>query len=507
MSNPPLRRKHWVVLACGAVAFAASVFVARGAISRGYLEVPAPSLASDLPAPPAPEASSIAAPIRLPLRTLVDELEDAVPQSFGDLDERIRIPDRDRMSLAILLTRGPFRATVVGNVARLEATVSYSLRAWYDPPVLPEISASCGTGSGPKPRLRVAIEAPITVQDDWSLSTHAKVVMLDRASQADRDRCQMTFAGFDMTDRIVSSARSFLEDHTKDIDAAAARVDLKSKIDEWWTTLQEPIRLTDSLWLVFRPEAIRRAPPVGTGDSLEIALEMRARPGIVMGARPTLARTELPALDTGFVSPKLELYVDAFADYQAVSSVLQEEVGGAEFERGGRTVRLDSVRVFGIGGGRLAVEVLTSGDVVSRLFLTGTPELDLATGVFSIPDLNYDVRTRSVLIATLAWLGNSTVRDLLRERASWPATPAVDWLRDRLLEGLNRNLSDELRVSGRVEGIRILGIHARRDVLLIRVGATGSARLFVIDDSVDAKPAAPPAAVPAANASAGARLR
>jgi hypothetical protein len=316
----------------------------------------------------------------------------------------------------------------------------------------------------------------------------------------------MTFAGFDMTDRIVSSARSFLEDHTKDIDAAAATVDLKSKIDGWWTTLQEPIRLTDSLWLVFRPEAIRRAPPVGTGDSLEIALEMRARPGIVMGARPELARTELPVLDTGFVSPGLELYVDAFADYPAVSSFLQDEVGGIEFERSGHMVRLDSVRVFGVGGGRLAVEVLTSGDVVSRLFLTGTPELDPATGVFSIPDLDYDVRTRSVLIATLAWLGNSTVRDLLRERASWPATPAVDWLEDRLLEGLNRNLSDELRVSGGVEGIKILGIHARRDMLLIRVSATGSARLFVLDDSVQTTP---PTTVPASSAPnpAGTRFR
>jgi len=98
-----------------------------------------------------------------------------------------------------------------------------------------------------------------------------------------------------------------------------------------------------------------------------------------------------------------------------------------------------------------------------------------------------------VLIATLAFLGNNTVRDLLRERASWPATPAVDWLKDRLLEGLNRDLSDELRVSGDVEGIRILGIQARRDMLLVRVTASGSARLFVVNDTTRAQaPAAAP---------------
>jgi hypothetical protein len=78
------------------------------------------------------------------------------------------------------------------------------------------------------------------------------------------------------------------------------------------------------------------------------------------------------------------------------------------------------------------------------------------------------------------------MRDLLRERASWPATPAVAWLSDRLREGLNRNLSDELRVSGEVTGLHILGIHAMRDLLLIRVSATGNARLFIVDDSLSA---------------------
>jgi hypothetical protein len=141
--------------------------------------------------------------------------------------------------------------------------------------------------------------------------------------------------------------------------------------------------------------------------------------------------------------------------------------------------------------------VLTSGDVVSHLYLTGTPRVDPGTGRFSIPDLDYDVRTRSLLIATLSWLGNDVVRQLLRERASWPATPAVGWLQDRLREGLNRDLSDELRVSGAVGGIRILGIHAMRDLLLVRVAATGSAQLAVIDD----EPA--PRSVRAASVSTG----
>jgi hypothetical protein len=487
MSHPsrPLR-----LALVGGVAALAVVAGARGAVRRGLLTPAAPAVEADLPAPPAPPASSIAAPVRLPLSTLVAQLEEAVPTRFGSLADRIDLPDRERTSIAFELTRNPFRVTMVGGVARLEATIGYALRAWYDPPVLPEVSASCGTGNSPRPRLRIVIEAPITVADDWSLSTQSRVVSLARASDTGRDRCTMTFLDFDVTDRVIRATRSFLEDHTGDLDSAAARVDLRSRVAGWWRTLQEPIRLTDSLWVVFRPETIGSGSALGSGDSLEITLALRARPGVVMGARPELAPLTLPDLDTGVVANGLDLTVDALAGYDAVTAFLQGELGGMEVERAGRTVRLDSLRVFGIGGGRLALEVVTSGDVVSRLFLAGTPRLNPATGQFSVPDLDYDFRTRSVMVATLSWLGSGAVRQILRERASWPATPAVGWLRSRLLEGLNRDLSDELRVAGEVEEIEILGIHAMRDMLLMRASATGSARLFVLEDSAS-DPASP----------------
>jgi hypothetical protein len=416
-----------------------------------------------------------------------------VPTRFGSLSDRIELPDRDRTAIAFELSRSPFRVSMVGDVARLEATIGYALRAWYDPPVLPEVSASCGTGSSPRPRLSVAIEAPITVADDWSLATRSRVVSLAPSSGTGRDRCTMTFLDFDVTDRVIRATRSFLESHTADLDAAAAQVDLRSRVDGWWMTLQEPIRLTDSLWVVFRPEAIGSGAALGTGDSLEITLALRARPGVVMGVRPAIARIPLPELDTGgVVANGLDLTVDALAGYDAVTAFLQEELGGTEVERAGRTVRIDSLRVFGIGGGRLALEVVTSGDVVSRLFLAGTPRLDPATGQFSVPDLDYDFRTRSLMVATVSWLGSGAVRQILRDRASWPATPAVGWLRGRLMEGLNRDLSDELRVAGEVQQIEILGIHAMRDMLLMRASATGTARLFVVDDSAAEPVAASP---------------
>jgi len=446
----------------------------------GSLDPRAPELAPDDPEPPAVPISTVAAPLHVPLAPLAGLLESAVPLDYGDLSDRQSLPGHGRTDLAFHLRRTPFRVSLQGDSATIRTTIAYQVRLFYDPPVLPEVSGSCGTDKGaPAPRLAVTLRSPIALDRDWNLRTHARVITIGPASDTGRDRCNVTFLDLDVTGRIVDAARKFLEGHTAQIDSLAARVDIRSTIDEWWRTLQEPIHLTDSLWLAMRPEGVRRGRTRGSGDSLEIPLALRARPTITYGARPALPALELPPLDTGRITEGLDLRVEARAEYGAASDLLNEELTGRTIEHDGRRVRLDSLEVFGIGGGRLAVELRVSGDVSGRLYLVGTPEIDPLTGRISVPDLDFDLATRDVVVAAAAWLRADELRDLLRDKASWPATPAVEFLAGWLDKGLNRDLSGDLRVEGTVGAVRILGVRAMRDALLVRVSARGGARVFV----------------------------
>jgi len=446
----------------------------------GSLDPRAPELAPDDPEPPAVPISTVAAPLHVPLAPLAGLLESAVPLDYGDLSDRQSLPGHGRTDLAFHLRRTPFRVSLQGDSATIRTTIAYQVRLFYDPPVLPEVSGSCGTDKGaPAPRLAVTLRSPIALDRDWNLRTHARVITIGPASDTGRDRCNVTFLDLDVTGRIVDAARKFLEGHTAQIDSLAARVDIRSTIDEWWRTLQEPIHLTDSLWLAMRPEGVRRGRTRGSGDSLEIPLALRARPTITYGARPALPALELPPLDTGRITEGLDLRVEARAEYGAASDLLNEELTGRTIEHDGRRVRLDSLEVFGIGGGRLAVELRVSGDVSGRLYLVGTPEIDPLTGRISVPDLDFDLATRDVVVAAAAWLRADELRDLLRDKASWPATPAVEFLAGWLDKGLNRDLSGDLRVEGSVGAVRILGVRAMRDALLVRVSAQGEAKLFV----------------------------
>jgi len=430
--------------------------------------------------PAEPPASTIGLPLAVPMDIFVRLLDEAVPRTFGTPDSLRALPDRGRASVGVALRRGRFHASIAGNTARVETTLRYGIHMSYHLPGLPDPTGSCGFGDAPEPRLSVAIESPMSIDRNWALVTRARLASLGPTSTDAGDRCQITVFNIDVTDQVVDGARAFVADHLTSIDSRAAQIDTRSSFERWWHTLQAPIELDDSLWLTMGPESIRRGPVVSTGDSVTVALALRAHPRIVLGPRPTRPFSPLPGLDSGRVEPRLALLVDGRAEYRSGTQFLMDRLAGTELSVGKRTLRIDSLRVYGIGGGRLTLEVHVSGDLSGRVFLTGRPVVDPATERIAVPDLDFDVSSGRAMFGIVPRLAVRPFRDFLRDQASWPVDPALQWLAKWLRRGLNRDIGDDLRVTGVVTSVRIVGVYAMKDALLVRMSARGSASLSVL---------------------------
>jgi hypothetical protein len=291
---------------------------------------------------------------------------------------------------------------------------------------------------------------------------------------------------------VLDAARGLLTDKTAAVDTAVAHIDVRSKFEEWWGILQEPIELTDGVWLVLDPQAVRRGQIHGEGDVVEVPVHLTARPRVVLGRRPPPSHVPLPALDSGAVSPGLQILVEGRAEYGAASRLLTQELRGQVLRRGERAVRIRAIELSGIGGGRLALAVDVDGDARGRLFLVGTPRFDPSTGQVAVPDLDFDVATNDLIVHGASWLARVGLAGYLRERARWPASPAVEWAGDRLREGLNRALSDDVSLKGSVGTVRIVDVYATREALMVRAAAAAEATLVVTDgaETADADGAA-----------------
>jgi CheY-like chemotaxis protein len=147
-----------------------------------------------------------------------------------------------------------------------------------------------------------------------------------------------------------------------------------------------------------------------------------------------------------------------------------------------RPESLDS-ELFGVEAGPEPGAVTTPGAFEiadgGTIYLVGTPAFDPSSNTIHVPDLDFDVATRNLLVAGSAWIARDELVTYLRARARVPAADAMNLAREQLESGLNRALSDEVRISGQVIEARVLGVRARRSSLVVQSQAEAVASLYI----------------------------
>ena len=427
--------------------------------------------------PPVP-TSYLDVPVRYDLRPALRWLEQEVPAQFGDLEQRHEVPGKKRLHYAYAVERSPFRISVDGRTATLQADVRYSVRAWYNPPVLPEISARCGDEEL-EPRARLTVATTVQLTSGWTLRPRTQAVVAPLANP-DRDRCKVTFLKVDVTDKVMQAAQAALQKKLTTLDARIAAVDLPDESRRIWTVLSSPIALDDSLWLVVHPSTVRIGMLKMQGDTLVTTVGLSANPRIVGGPRPGVEPAPMPApQDSTSRPPVLHLLTEGRLPYDVASTILTEELRGTVIRVARQRLVIDSLHLVGVGDGRVAVGLAVRGPVHGVLYAVGHPAYDTATATLHMPDLQYDVGTRNLLTGTLAWLASGPVEDFLRTRARIKLGPVLADGRQLLERNLNRDLADGVHLKMDVKSGRVLSVRAAPSALLVRAVASGQGELVL----------------------------
>ena len=435
--------------------------------------------------PPVP-TSYIDVPVRYNLAPALQWIEAAVPRTVGDIKDRRPMPGKKRMHYAFHLERQPFQVRIEGRTATVVAPIQYQGRAWYDPPVLPEISASCGVGNT-RPRARVAIVSNVELTENWELRPRTRA-LAEPLTKGNRDRCKVTALRIDVTDKVLAAARAVLQKELTDFDRRVACFDLQAEAQKVWDVLQSPLRLTDSLWLAIDPRAVRIGLLKFEGDTLVTTVGLSASPRIVGGPRPPRSERPMPApQDSATQPPTLHLLTEARVPYDVVSVILTRELRGTKIRVGNRTLVVRRLQLGGVGDGRVAVGLRVTGAVDGTLYAVGHPAFDTATAELFMPDLAYDIGTRSALVGALSWLARSTIEDFLRARVRIKVGHLIEQGRELLERNLNRELVPGVKLRATVGAGRVLGVRAAPHALLARAVASGQGEL-VLDLTPEGSP-------------------
>ncbi len=428
--------------------------------------------------PPVP-TSYLDVPVRYDLARALAWLESAVPPVIGNIDRRRRAPGNSRFKYAYSLRRSPFRVDIEGRTATLAAEFDYQVRAWYNPPLLPEIGASCGTDEDkPRPRARLVVETNVELTDRWTLRPRTRA-LAQPLTRTERDQCEVTAFKVDVTAKVLSAARDALQKELAEFDRRLAAFDLPGEAGRVWKVLSTPLKLSDSLWLVINPATVRIGLLAVHGDTLVTTVGLSADPRVIGGAQPEYVERPMPPpQDSTTRPPVLHLLTEGRMPYDVASAVLSRELRGTRIRVAGRRLTVDSLHLLGVGDGRVAVGLAVRGAADGTLYAVGHPVLDTATAELYMPDLIYDVGTRDLMVGTLAWLASGTIEEFLRSRVRIKMGPVIEEGRQLLERELNRKLVAGVTLRATVAG-RVYGVRAAPHALLARAIVSGQGELVL----------------------------
>ena len=259
--------------------------------------------------------------------------------------------------------------------------------------------------------------------------------------------------------------------------AVNARYPLKDQIAKVWLAAQKPVLLDKnySAWLRINPQEVMLSPLFAQNNLVRLGLGIATYADLVVGPEPSpQAPTALPnlksvnSIDRSFrVSVNSDLH---FRDLLAIASPLLLD---KEFDSDGKKITIKAVDVYG-NGDKLVVKLDTIGSFEGTFYLTGKPQYNPQTNIFSMSDVDFDMKTKSFLMRSAAWLLHGFIRNIIQEKLVMDMTPQLEKAREMARKAISQvKLAEGIFLKGSVKTIKVNDLLVSKEKIAVQVYAEG----------------------------------
>ncbi|BDU77779.1 DUF4403 family protein [Mesoterricola sediminis] len=433
------------------------------------------------PAPAPPPPSTLATPIVVDLGPMFAAAERNTPVTPPGVETWTNLPNvgTGLPAYRFNLYRDPLYFVVKGNRIVAHTTVNYWFEVGLRMGSYVKGMGSCGLPPEKFRRARLGIQAEVNLTPDWNLD-----LRLTPEEPVRIDGCQITFVGYDITDRVLSGMKDNL---TKALEAMRSQIQdavkLRARAEEAWRQALQPVELAPGVYLALNPERVRLAPWASQGKTLTLTPEIQVRPAITLGVRPEVAPRPLPPLDlsAGPIAAGLNLQVDADLSFEHAAKQMMAQVGGQTFETEKGKFRIEGVAIRAKDGFAY-LDLDVRGRVDGRLTLKGRPVFDAQLGILRLEDLDYTLETQSLFTRFGEWLYRGTLKRTLSEKCGMFLDHSLKDIKEKTRAGLNRTLAPGVALAGDVDLLHVRRVDVLPDRFKVEARLEGTARLLVTPD-------------------------
>jgi len=440
--------------------FGISVLIAGVGHSCSRPAIPTPPVAIPSTAIRPAVPSMITIPAVLQFRVLEEILN---AKLSGLIYHDATFDDGDRMKIKVF-RRNPIRINGQDDAFRFR--IPLYIEVVYDAFVT-QVSASG--------EIELDARSEFRIGKDWSGKTETALHNYRWISKPVAQVGGITFPIATLSDLILSRSRSYLGQEMDSI--VAGYFDLKAIALSSWKSMSGLFYLSPEYkaWLSLNPAQLAISPIRIRGDSLHLAISLKANPAIAIGNQPGVP--ELKPVPEAKVQPmgeeKTQIILRTRIPFDQARNLTLQQVGGQTYTSGRKSVKVQDVRFFAVAP-KLGVEITLSGSYKGKIFLIGTPESDGLTNRIALPDLDFYLETRNLLYRTAGWMLKDDLRKKFQESIRLQVALNLEETRQALEKTWDGcALADGFILKAKVSKLSIEQIQVLSDGILADVGMLG----------------------------------
>jgi hypothetical protein len=436
------------------------------------------TIAPALLLPPLPE-SNISIPVKVAMAPFLQQAAILIPKEVTSDGWPQYLQTSCDFHYKYRFVPGGFTFNCVGNQVQVKLSGTYQVAGEkcicaFGKQTSPWIGGNCGFGNEPMRKTDIFINSLLQFQPNYTV--HTKTVA-QKASAL--EKCTVSMFNLDITQQVMDSIKSSTNAFCYSMDSIVNGLDFSSTTRMLADRINKKIPLDRYGYLKINPSAVKMGKMNSNKDTLQAILGIYCYPELHSDSTNNYTASFLPPLQTDDLPPGITLYTNAKYDYPFINSVINQLIKDSSFVIEGWNLVLKNVTLNGAENGKVEILVDFDGDKKGSLYLTGTPTLDTTHQVILIPDLDYSLKSRDLILNLGKTFFNAKILHALREKASISITALIEQHRKSIDAQLNKKIMDGVFSTGTLKDIRILSLVVGKDALQAQTCARATASVII----------------------------
>jgi hypothetical protein len=340
----------------------------------------------------------------------------------------------------------------------------------------PWIGGNCGFGKEPMRKTEIFINSIMQFQPGYTVRTKTLTQQVNAL-----EKCTVSVFNLDITQQIMDSIKASANLFCNSMDSVVNGLDFSSTTKALAEKINKKIPLGRYGYLKINPSAVKMGKMNSTNDTLQATLGIFCFPELQSDSTNNYSASFLPPLQNADLPAGITVYTNAKYDYPFINTLINQLVRDTSFEVEGRTVILKNVHISGAENSRVELLVDFAGDKKGSIYLTGTPHLDTAKQVISIPDLDYSLKSKDFMLNVGKTFFGNKILHTLRDKATIRIKDLVEQNRKNIDAQFNKKIMEGVFSSGELTDIRVLALLVGKEVIQAQTCTRAKASIMITD--------------------------